>query len=435
MKNYFIIPLGCKLSQFDAAAFGERLASEGLRPARAKEESDLIVISSCTVTGKSDAQSRQLIRKVIREHPDKVVAVTGCYARREEKKVAAIAGVDLVIPDVYQKDLPAGIRAMKGKRKKARTWPGSGEGGHFFPITRFGTRTRPFVKVQDGCNAQCAYCVVRLVRGESRSVPAAAVLDQVRLLAREGFKEVVLTGINIGLWGRDLPGGDGLLSLLRLLEKDGGIPRIRLSSIEPSDISAELIDYMAASPVMVEHFHIPLQSGCERILRCMNRPYSADRYGRLITSVREKLPDAAIGADVMTGFPGEDEAAFEETRDFITRLPFTYLHVFSYSKRPDTAASRLDGEVHGACIRKRTRRLRALSKEKNLSFRKRYLGRALSCLLLQEPNRPAGPVALSRNYIRVRVPENAAPANRIARVRVEGVTDGETRGSVIALED
>lgn len=352
MKNYFIISLGCKLSQFDAAAFGERLASEGLQPAGSVDKSDLIVINSCTVTGKSDAQSRQLVRKVIRENPDKIVAVTGCYARREVKKVAAIPGVDLVIPDVYHEDLPARIHAMKGKPGQARIYPYADSEENFFPISRFGTRTRPFVKVQDGCNAQCAYCVVRLVRGESRSVPAGRILDQVRLLAGKGFKEVVLTGINIGLWGRDLPEGGGLLTLLRRLEDAGGVPRIRLSSIEPSDVTSGLIDHIASSPVMTEHFHVPLQSGSEKILKRMNRPYTAETYRRLIKRIREKVPNAGIGADVMSGFPGEDDAAFDETFDFISELPLTYLHVFSYSKRPDTAAAHFDHAVHGACIKK-----------------------------------------------------------------------------------
>jgi len=358
----------------------------------------------------------------------------GCYARRVPEKVAAIQGVDLVIPDVYHPDLPEDICAVPGKRARARIFPYAAESENFFPITQFGTRTRPFVKIQDGCNARCTYCVVRLVRGKSRSVPAGRILDQVRLLSGRGFKEVVLTGINMGLWGNDLSEEGGLLDLLGLLEKQGGVPRIRLSSIEPSDVSRDLIRFMTESPVMVEHFHVPLQSGSEKILKRMNRPYTAAAYRRLMLEIREEMPHAAIGADVITGFPGEDDPDFQETRDFIDRLPLTYLHVFSYSKRPDTEAANFDGEVNGARIRERTRLLRKLSKEKNFAFRHDTLGRDLSCILLHERSREGKSVGLSRNYIRVLVPENSAPANTIARIRIDHVTEEETHGTVLALE-
>jgi len=434
MKSYFIMSLGCKLSQFDAAAFGERMRSARLKPAAIPADSDLIVISSCTVTSKSDAQSRQLIRKVIRENPGTLVAVMGCYARREAERIASIPGVDLVIADSYHPDLPATILSMGGKGEKARVLPPAEAGENFFPITGFGTRTRPFVKVQDGCNAHCSYCVVRLVRGKSRSVPAEQVLSQVRLLGEKGFKEIVLTGINIGLWGKDLPGHRALLDLLRILEKSGGVPRIRMSSIEPSDISEAFIDFMADSSVMMEHFHVPLQSGSEKVLRRMHRPYTAAAYRDLIRAIQEKIPDAGLGTDIITGFPGEDERAFSETHDFVASLPFSYLHVFSYSERPNTGAASLDGKVHGTSIRKRTNRLRALSRKKNFVFRKRFLNHHLSCLVLHEKG-PQGTLScLSRNYIRITAPGDTASENAIVQVRIGEVTGKETLGTVTRVE-
>jgi threonylcarbamoyladenosine tRNA methylthiotransferase MtaB len=296
-----------------------------------------------------------------------------------------------------------------------------GEAGH----------TRPTLKIQDGCNNRCSFCVIPFVRGRSRSLPPREVLAEIGRLASAGYKEIVLSGINLGAYGRDLSPRVEFLGLLTRILDETFVERLRISSIEPMDVSGELIELFASTSRLAEHFHVPLQSGSDRILAAMHRWYRAEHYVRRVERIRERLPDAAIGADVIAGFPGETDADHAATLDFIRRLPFTYLHVFSYSKRPGTEASRLANEVPDRMIRRRARELRALSAEKAASFQRSQAGRRLRVLTLrptEEGVRGGWSEALSSNYLRVRV-SGAWPRNEFLDVRIDYVEGNRLYGN------
>ncbi len=444
MATFHIEQFGCRATQADAAAIERQLLDRGCAPASHAAAADFVIVNTCTVTAAADAQARDAIRMIRRRNPAARIIVTGCYAQRAPEELAVLPGVQWVVGNSHKPEIPRLIAGgpenhgnilpldvlvdgpMSLSRAPAKILTGDifeqtavlvapvlgGEAGH----------TRPVLKIQDGCNSRCAYCVIPFVRGRSRSLPPETVLVEIQKLVAAGFREVVLSGINLGAYGRDLSPRVEFTGLLRRILEETRIERLRVSSIEPLDVTEELIALFASSERIAQHFHIPLQSGSDAILAAMHRWYRAEHYARRIELIRERLPCAAIGADVIAGFPGETEDDHAATLGFIRRLPFTYLHVFSYSKRPGTLAARLSGEVPAAVIKRRARELRALGEEKAAAFRRCQVGRELLVLTLNPAQegapRDASP-ALSSNYLRVRV-RGAWSSNQWLDVRVLG---------------
>jgi threonylcarbamoyladenosine tRNA methylthiotransferase MtaB len=416
LQRFFIKTFGCRASQADGAAIESALAAKGLAQTAQAGNADLVVLNTCTVTATADDELRQTVRRIHRESPEARILVTGCYAQRAPQEIAQLPGVWLVAGNSHKTQIPDLISTTA-------PYHGQVEVGDIFAQHDFlstpvedalGDRTRPNLKIQDGCNNRCSFCIIPFVRGRSRSAPAEQVLDQVGRLA-EKYKEVVLSGINLGRWGRDL-GGIRLPDLIRRLLNETPVERLRLSSVEPMDWSDDLLELMASSARIAKHVHAPLQSGSDKVLRRMHRKYRPRHYADRIAKARAAMPDCAVGADVMTGFPGETEEEFEDSRAFIESLPFTYLHVFTYSERPGTPAADSPTQVPQDVRKRRTRVLRELSARKNRQFRVSMLGRTISAVTIED-----GRVALSENYLKIALASPREP-NQIIGVHVGGLT-------------
>ncbi len=389
-------------------------------------EAALVVLNTCTVTAAADEEVRQTIRRIHRQHPSARIVVTGCYAQRAPEEIAALDGVSLVAGNSHKTKIPDLV---------AVDYHGEIAVGDIFEQRDFvsapvedaaGERTRPNLKIQDGCNNRCSFCIIPYVRGRSRSASAEDVIAQVRTLA-EKYREVVLSGINLGRWGRDLAGRARLVDLIRRILNETGVERLRLSSVEPMDFSDELLSLMAESDRIAKHVHAPLQSGSDAVLRRMHRKYRPRHYADRILKARALMPDCAVGADVMTGFPGESAAEFEESRAFIEALPFTYLHVFTYSERPGTPAAAM-AQVPVEKRKERTHVLRELASRKNFEFRRRMIGRVLPAVTLD-----GGIVALSGNYLKIAL-ARPREINRLIEVSIGGLAgDRLTEAGALAI--
>jgi threonylcarbamoyladenosine tRNA methylthiotransferase MtaB len=435
MSTFHIEQFGCRATQADAAALEAQLLGQGCTSAAESASADIVVVNTCTVTASADAQAREAIRKIHTKNPAARVIVTGCYAQRAPEELAALPGVSWVVGNSHKPQIPALVQSFTANSTPqsaqnfisldslslpAAPLPAKILTGNIFEQTSLlsapvlggeGNHTRPTLKIQDGCNSRCSYCVIPFVRGKSRSLSPDGVIQEIRRLVASGFREVVLSGINLGSYGRDLsPRIEFAVLLLRILEETA-LDRLRISSIEPLDVTQDLIDLFAASDRIAQHFHVPLQSGSDRILAAMHRWYRAEHYARRVQLIRERLPHAAIGADVITGFPGESDADHAATLAFIESLPFTYLHVFSYSSRPGTKAAALPSDLSPATIKSRARELRALSEAKAAAFRHSQIGRTLRVLTLRRDDDPSSSTtpALSSNYLRVRIPAHWPP--------------------------
>jgi len=420
VDKFFIQNFGCRATQADGAALESSLARTGMESAGHSREADLVILNTCTVTSSADEDVRQAVRRVHRENPQARILVTGCYAQRAPQELAMLPGVTWVVGNSHKVRIPE----ILGGETAATPYHGQIFVGDIFAQQDFlaapvedaaGDRTRPNLKIQDGCNNRCSFCIIPFVRGRSRSAPAEQVVEQVRGLSGR-YREVVLSGINLGRWGREPGSRIRLADLIRRLLAETDIERLRLSSVEPMDLSDDLLGLMASSPRIAKHVHAPLQSGSDRVLRRMHRKYRPRHYEERIRLAHEAMPEAGIGADVMVGFPGETEEEFEENRCFIESLPFTYLHVFTYSERPGTPAASAGGQVPVPVRKERNRVLRDLAARKNLEFRRRMFGRRLSVVTLEQRG-----LALSDNYLRVELACEREP-NRIIEVRVGGIT-------------
>ncbi len=380
---------------------------------------DIFILNTCTVTAAADEEVRQTVRKMHRENPSSRIVVTGCYAQRAPDELAALPGVSMVIGNSHKTQI-AELLSDPSADFHGEVHIGDIFGQHEFlasPVEAAGIdRSRPNLKIQDGCNNRCSFCIIPFVRGRSRSAPVRQIVEQVRDLSAR-YQEVVLTGINLGRWGREPGSTLRLADLLRLLLAETGIGRLRLSSVEPMDFSDDLLRLMADSPRIAKHVHAPLQSGSDTVLRRMHRKYRPRHYEDRIWKAREWMPEAAIGADVMVGFPGETEAEFEQTRNFIERLPFTYLHIFPYSERPGTPAAERPDAVPVAVRRARGRILKELGLAKNADFRRAMVGRTLPAVTLQDPA-----FAMTTNYLKVDLAQRRMPRERID-VAIGGVTE------------
>jgi threonylcarbamoyladenosine tRNA methylthiotransferase MtaB len=462
-ETFHIINFGCRATQADGAAIEQAFSDRHLNKAGAWKDSDVVVINTCTVTHSADSQAKQMIRRVHRENPGAKIVVTGCYAQRAPQELAQIDGVTCVVGNSHKEQLvpivmrnylsPTGLRVLQNSdphgscnHSDHRSGLGStsavspGDGADVFCSSIFesrqlrsiaemsgGGRTRPVLKVQDGCSLRCSYCVIPYVRGDSRSLTQEEVLRQVNHLLNQGFKEIVFTGIHLGAYGRDLKERNNLARVIRTVLQQEKLERLRLSSIEPLELTDEIIDLVADSAKMAKHFHVPLQSGADRILRLMRRPYTADYYRRLVMKLRERVPEAAIGADVMVGFPTETEADHEQTWDLLKNAPMTYLHVFPYSSRPGTPSANLKPEVPKEVAQQRSAALRFLAAEKNLQFRMSFLNRPLSVITLGQGEQDDNGQAISTNYLKVELSKAWVKPNQLMEVLVKGCTsDGVT---------
>lgn len=417
MTRFFVQNFGCRATQADGAALEAQLADHGLAASDSRALADVVVLNTCTVTAEADSDARSAIRRVHRENPAARILVTGCYAQRAPDELAAMPGVTWVvgnshktqIADLVAGELPYHGQIVSGDIFETRdilTAP---------ILDATGDRTRPNLKIQDGCHNRCSFCIIPFVRGKSRYVGADQVVEQVKALSGK-YREVVLSGINLGRWGRESRSSMRLPDLLRRLLAETEIDRLRLSSVEPMDFSDDLLELMAANPRIAKHVHAPLQSGSDAILRKMHRKYRPRHYADRVSKARRLMPDAAIGADVMVGFPGETEELFEESRQFIESMPFTYLHVFTYSERPGTPAATMPDAVPMRIRKERNRMLRDLANEKNSAFRQSLLGRVVSAVTLDPPG-----LALTDNYVQATLDFPYTP-NRLIRIRPGALT-------------
>jgi threonylcarbamoyladenosine tRNA methylthiotransferase MtaB len=418
VRKFFVHNFGCRATQADGAAIESLLGQRGLTETDGWGSADLVVLNSCTVTAAADEDLRHTVRRVNRENPQARILVTGCYAQRAPAEIAALPGVAWVVGNSDKSAIPDLVSA------ETAHFHGQIHVHDIFAQHDFlsapvedaaGDRARPNLKIQDGCNNRCSFCIIPFVRGRSRSMPLDEVLRQVRHLA-QNYREVVLSGVNLGRWGRHPGSTLRLAGLVRLLLEQTSVERLRLSSVEPMDLSDELLELMASSTRIARHVHAPLQSGSDTVLRRMHRKYRPHHYAGRLQKARALMPDAAIGADVMAGFPGETDAEFEETCRFIDSLPFTYLHVFTYSARPGTPAASAPNQIPVPLRKERNRRLRELADAKNRAFRASFIGSTLSVVTLG-----SGPSALSSNFLKVDLIRDAPP-NLLRDVRIGSLT-------------
>jgi threonylcarbamoyladenosine tRNA methylthiotransferase MtaB len=450
VASFYVENFGCRATQADGAAIEQQFRDYGLERASTPGQAEVVVINTCTVTASADQDARAAIRRVHRENPGCQIVVTGCYAQRAPQEVAALPGVRQVIGNSHKHVLaeialrnttfiPA--RSLTAPIEEGRG-PAFEDQGPIFISDIFAhtellaapvfdaanERTRPNLKVQDGCDNRCSFCIIPSVRGHSRSLPLSAVIGEVNSLVEGGYREVVISGINLGRWGRDL--GFRFEALIRAILSETSLEKLRISSVEPMDWSQELIELMATSPRIAKHAHVPMQSGSDAVLRRMHRKYRPWHYRERIEEIRAAMPTAAIGADVMAGFPGETDAEFNETRRMIEDLPFTYLHVFTYSPRPGTAAAALPNQVPGRVARERNRILRELAVEKKLAFMRSCVGHDMEVITLNTSGE-SFTEALTDNYLKLRLNGHHVP-NRWITATIEAVEDDALIGWVPA---
>lgn len=410
--------LGCKLNFSESSTLAREFERGGYRRVEPSEPTDVAVINSCSVTEHADKKCRNIIRKIHRRNPNAIIAVTGCYAQLNPEAIAAIDGVDIVLSNNDKGDLYKRVVELK-ERGKAEVYSCSVENlTRFFAAYSSGDRTRSFLKVQDGCDYKCAYCTIHYARGSSRNIPIADIVAEAREIAAAGQKEIVITGINTGDFGRTT--GESFIDLLRALDSVDGIERYRISSIEPNLITDEIIEFCAQSPKFMPHFHIPLQSGSTHILGLMRRRYTAERYRERIAKIRELMPDSFLGVDVIVGFPGEGEEQFMETYRLLEEVGASFLHIFPFSERPDTPAVTMPNKVQSRISTERVSRLEELSSRLNRAFAERFLSTERD-VLFESTNHDGLMYGYTDNYLRVSAPFDEMRVNNICRVRLDSI--------------
>jgi threonylcarbamoyladenosine tRNA methylthiotransferase MtaB len=419
--------LGCRLNQVESQEMGALLESRGYQVVPPGQAARVYVVNTCTVTGRADFSDRQSVRRITRTDPDAFVVVTGCWAQTDPTAAAALPGVDLVVGNREKYRLPDLLESLV-KRPRATLAVGDIREARDVPVapsTPPAGRSRAFVKIQDGCQHRCAFCIVPSARGPSRSQEPKVVLDRVRALAQAGYPDVTLTGVDIGHYGWDLCPRTTLAALLRDLADVAGLRWLRLSSVLPSYFTPELVDAVTTLPTMAPHLHLPLQSGSDRVLRLMRRPYHAAMYRALVERLAAAMPGLGLGADAIVGHPGETDADFEATLALVEALPFSYLHVFAYSDRRGTEAARRPDHVPTGVTRERSERLRGLVREKSAAFRRRLVGTRREVLALEGRDRRTGlRSGLTANYVEVQFAAGDRLDRRIVPVDVTEV-DGE----------
>jgi threonylcarbamoyladenosine tRNA methylthiotransferase MtaB len=493
VSGYFVENFGCRATQADGAALERQFEERGMPRASTPAQASVVVMNTCTVTAGADQDARAAIRRVRRQNPDARIIVTGCYAQRAPEEIAALPGVSLVIGNSHKHELAEIVVQDLGWRSALSAANSvapleralAPEARAFVPLTTLtaptgsrkpeagspifvtdifahtellaapvfdaaNERTRPNLKVQDGCDNRCSFCVIPFVRGQSRSLEIERILREVNGLVESGYREVVISGINLGRWGRDLdlrrqtsdlsqtlapevrsPKSEvAFESLIRAILSETALEKLRISSVEPMDWTDDLISLVASSPRIAKHAHVPMQSGSDAVLRRMHRKYRPWHYREKIEKIRAVMPTAAIGADVMVGFPGETDAEFESTRRMIEELPFTYLHVFTYSARPGTPAAEMTNQVSVHLARERNRVLRELAAEKKLAFMRTFIGKSVDAITLNVAGNDATgdfTEALTDNYLKLRL-RGRHEANRWLHTQIDDVVDGALVG-------
>ncbi len=426
-----ITTLGCKINQYDSAVIQSRLEEGRHSIVPFDEEADFYIINTCTVTDRADWEARQLVRRAKRLSPAARVLVTGCYAQVRPQEVAQVPGVDFVVGlnrvddllrFVSRPDSSGGERIAVGDVKRERKVSVLG-------TDRLPNHTRAFLKIQEGCDYSCSYCIIPTARGLSRSVSPDEVLRQIRIIADKGFVEIVLTGIHLGGYGHDLAPRVDLTSLLEKIIESSVIPRLRLSSLDPRELPGRLLDLMGRSDVLCPHLHVCAQAGEDRILKQMRRNYDTAYYREIIVRARETLPDAALGSDIIVGFPGESEDDFGRSLEFFSSVPLTYFHVFPYSVRTGTGAASLPGQVSPQIKKERAKRMRELGVKKKREFYRGFVGRRVS-VLLEEAVEGALYRGHSRNYLPVLVKAAEGLVNQEVEVIIDGLEGGWLTGNV-----
>lgn len=437
LGTYVIVTLGCKVNQCESQGLAQSLEADGWQPAGASRPVDLCVINTCAVTGKAAMQSRGAVRRAIRENPEAAIAITGCGAQIAADAFAEIGGVDFIIGHGDKRRLPEIVRQNPDPAPRIiRRVMGKGEPFAAFDPGPPTDRARPNLKIQDGCDACCTYCVVPRARGPSRSMTVRGVLSCLCEMGVAGCREVVLTGIHLGRYGQDLSPQTSLASLLELIQaKQPGL-RIRLSSIEPMELTNDIIGIVADSDMFCRHFHLPLQSGDDWILKRMGRPYSTAIFEERVFAIREKMPAAAIGVDILVGFPGETQEAFEKTLALIQRLPVSYLHVFPFSPRPGTPAASFPDPVAPSLIKERCSMLRALGRIKKDIFLQNQVGSILTVLVEDECDRDTGLLkGVSDNYVTLLFPGDDSIKHFLVKVKMQKIIEGPSAHGVIVNSD
>jgi len=433
-KTVAYFTLGCKLNFAETSTVGKELFSFGIRKARQGERTDFCIINTCSVTELADKKSRQLIRRVHKLYPDAYTIVTGCYAQLKPDDVAQIEGVDLVLGTAQKKDIATLIHDMVRKRQTpaAKMITSSiKDMKAFSPACSADDRTRHFLKVQDGCDYCCTYCTVPLARGSSRSGILSDIVKQAEAVAEAGGKEIVLTGINTGDFGKNAH--ESFIDLLKALDKVNGIERFRISSIEPNLITDEIIAFVAGSNRFMPHFHIPLQSGSDAVLQLMHRRYDTTLFRHKIEQIKKRMPDAFIGIDVIVGTRGETDAFFNESKMFIESTPFTQLHVFSYSERPGTQALKISPVVPPDIKHERSKQLLDLSAKRWHEFYNNHIGKTAGALF-EHTRKGKNMVGFTENYIKIEIPYQKTLCNRISDIQMTGWNDSKTalRANIIS---
>jgi threonylcarbamoyladenosine tRNA methylthiotransferase MtaB len=424
MPKFTIKTLGCKVNQYESEAIGKELQTSGWLAVQTEEPSDLCIINTCTVTQKAAMQSRQAVRQAIRANPGARIVVTGCYAQTEADELKKIDGVHDVIGHAGKHQIGSIFKSLKEEKETAPISVCSDMRNEIqfkqFSEAAYGTRTRPFLKIQDGCDSFCTYCIVPFARGPSRSMALNDVLEHIRQLGNAGYHEVVLTGVHLGNYGIDLIPKASLYDVLRRIDESNLVQRVRLSSIEPLELSNEILKLVSASRCFCQHFHIPLQSGDDDILKKMRRPYTHNYFHDLVLKINNCIPVAAVGVDVLVGFPGETVEAFENTYNLIRVLPVAYLHVFPFSARPGTPASKFADKIPSEEIKTRCERMRNLGAEKCLKFYQGFVGQTMDVLIEETRDTKTGFLkGITSNYIPVLVDASDEHQNTIVPVRIE----------------
>lgn len=423
-KTVAFYTLGCKVNQYDTEAMKEAFLARGYSIVDFDSVADVYVINTCTVTARGDAKSRQAIRRALRTNPHAVIAVTGCYSQVDPEGVSMIPGVDVIAGTNQGDKIVDLVEHAHGEKvislERSTGWPS---------IAHFEGRTRAVLKIQEGCEQYCSYCIVPRARGKLRSRDIASVIEQISRFIEAGFKEIVLTGVHLGAYGKET-NEFSLADLLRRIGKIPGLPRLRLSSIEPVDLTDDLFDALTGLDAFCEHLHIPLQSGSDEILKAMNRPYTVHKFAELVDKARSVFPDMAVSTDVIVGFPGETDRHFAQTRDFVEKTEFSRLHVFKFSARKGTRAALMKERVHPSEMARRSEEMIRLGKHLSMKFHERFLGRHME-VLVEESSVAPKMEGLTRNYIRVRFNGDASQINTLVTVRLDSAGPDLCEGTAV----
>ncbi len=414
MNSFSIQSFGCRVNQAEAFSWAEEFQRHGLRYETEHSRSDLILVNTCTITARADRDVRSFIRRMGRENPEARLVVTGCFAERAAEELRRFPGVWQVVSNLEKEALPERILSQPPQEEKTRSRP---------------FRSRALVKIQDGCDFGCTFCVVPSVRGKSVSYTKRKILDNVRAMVEQGFKEVVLAGVHLALYGRDLDPPVSFLELMQEITAVDGLHRLRLTSLDPRFMDEELLERLVSDPRICPHFHLSLQHGSDRIIARMGRRIKTADYERIIARLRRGLPRASLGTDIIVGFPGETDEDFAVMEAFLERAPLTYFHVFSFSPRPGTPAAAWT-QVHPETKKERATLLRALARKKNLEFRRGFIGQVLESVVITRSSEDRSGRALTDNYIDVSLAECHVPEMELAGIKITDVSGGNTRGEV-----